>query len=162
MTPSDPARQQPAPRQHHSDQAGDAFDRFEAAVRRHRDAFAVKALVALVPWLGFWVAALTADHWIDFRQITLTGMRGAVPFTLVMVFLPALAAVAAAPAGVVRYVVTVLVSGVAVWAGVTSIAMDDGQASFSIMMVPVVALPLAGLVAGATAIYHRTRSDPAR
>ncbi len=118
----------------------------------------MKALVALVPWLGFWVAALTADRWIDFREITLAGMRNMVPFTLVIVFLPALAAVCAAPNGVVRYVVTVLVTGVAIWAGVTVIAMDDGQAAFSIMFVPLTALPLAALVAGATAIWSTRRS----
>lgn len=134
-----------------------ALDPFEAAVRRQRDALAMKALVALVPWLAFWVASLTADQWIDFRQITLAGLPRYVPFTLVLVYLPALAAVAAAPIGVVRYLVTVLVSGVAIWAGVTSIAMDDGQAGFSVFWVPLVALPLAALVAGATSV-HRLRT----
>ena len=34
-----------------------------------------------------------------------------------------------------------------IFAGVTSIAQDDGQAAFVLFLVPVLALPLAGVVA---------------
>lgn len=68
-----------------------------------------------------------------------------------------LAAVWAAPAGVVRHVTTVLLSGLAIFMGVTVIAMDDGQASFAIFWMPLIALPLAGLLAIGTA-YLRTLS----
>lgn len=133
------------------------LDEPEAAVRRQRDALVGRALVALVPWLGFWVAALSTDRYIDFRQLTSAYVRGAVPFTLAMVFVPALMAVCAAPNGVVRHVVTVLVTGVAIFAGVTVVAMDDGQAGFAIFWVPLIAAPLAVLVGGASAVHDRLR-----
>lgn len=146
----------------HSDQVTGAPGGFGPAVRRRPGALAAKALVALVPWLMFWVAALTADRWVDFRELTLAGMRSMVPFTLALVFLPALAAVSAAPSGVVRYVVTVLVTGVAVYAGVTVVAMDDGQAGLSIFWVPLIAVPLAVLVAAAAAFFPGATSRAGR
>ena len=89
----------------------DLLERFETAVRRQGNTFGERALVALVPWLAFWVAALSADQWIEFRNITLASVPGMAMLTFVMIFLPALAAVCAVPRGIARHVVTVLVSG---------------------------------------------------
>ena len=139
----------------------DLLERFETAARRQGDAFGERALVALVPWLAFWVAAKSADRWIEFRDMGVAPNLGAVVLTLVLVFLPALAAVCAAPRGVARHVVTVLVSGVAIYAGVTSIAQDDGQAGFVLFLVPMLVLPLAGMVAigSVFAATHTIRRD---
>lgn len=136
---------------HMTQPGSDPISTLDELVRRHRDSIATKVVLAAVPWLAYWVASVTVDQYIDFREISLGDVRRIMPWTIVMVFLPALAAVWAAPAGVVRHVTTVLLSGLAIFMGITVIAMDDGQAGFAIMWMPLLALPLAGLLAIGTA-----------
>lgn len=63
-----------------------ALDEF---AHRHRDSIATKMVLAMVPWAAYWVASVTVDQYIDFREYTLGDVRRIAPWTIVMVFVPA-------------------------------------------------------------------------
>ena len=72
---------------------------------------------ALVPWVAYTAATVITDRWVDFRSVSLVGVARAIPFTLVVVALPSLGAIAAARPAVVRRAVTAFMAVVSAGAG---------------------------------------------
>jgi hypothetical protein len=64
-------------------------------------------------------------------------------------------AIVSGRSAVTRVVVTVVMAGVAVFAGVQMAAIDDGQAGLAVFLVPMVAYPLAGVVSIGGAAMRR-------
>jgi hypothetical protein len=113
-------------------------------------------LGSLVPWAALLMTvSLTEDN------LLLDVLPAAAVLWLVFVAVPSMVAIVVGRSAVTRVVVTVVMTGVAVFAGVQMAAIDDGQAGFAVVLVPMVAYPLAGVVwAGGAAM--RRWSTPRR
>ena len=98
------------------------------------------ALCSLVPCFGLLAALLLSG------ERALAGGPGAVAVYLGFVAVPSMVAIASSRSAVIRVVVTVVMTGVAVFAGVQMPSIDDGQAGLAVIWVPTVAFPLALVV----------------
>lgn len=101
------------------------------------------ALVAsLVPTAMFMAAVAIADVSGDLRSVSALGLLAAAPVYLLWVSLPSLLPISATRSLVARAGVTVIMGGVAAWAGVLVVRTDDAQAGLAVLLVPYVAVPL--------------------
>lgn len=103
-------------------------------------------LASLIPRAAFVVAIAIADVSVDYKSVSLVGLVTGAPSDLAMVALPSLLALSAAPIGVLRMAVLVVMTAVAAMAGVLVMTTDDGQAGFAVFWVPFVAIPLAAVL----------------
>src|SRR5688572_6225443 len=96
------------------------------------------ALCSLVPCLGL-LAAISLTG----RPALVGGVLAAAPVYVGVVALPSMVAIASSRSAVIRLVLTVVLTGVAVFAGVQMTTIDDGQAGLAVFWVPIVAFALA-------------------
>jgi hypothetical protein len=100
-------------------------------------------LASFVPWAAFLGATVLADLWVDDRSTSHGGLAAAAPHYLGFVALPSLLPLAAARRGATWIVVLVVMTAVAVVAGILAVTTDDAQAGLAILWVPFVAVPSA-------------------
>jgi hypothetical protein len=113
-------------------------------------------LGSLVPWTALLVTISLAE---DNLQVDV--LPAAALLWLGFVALPSMVAIVVGRSAVTRVAVTVVMTAVAVFAGVEMAAIDDGQAGLAVILVPMVAYRLAGVVwAGGAAM--RRWSTPQR
>ncbi len=98
------------------------------------------ALCSLVPALGLLTAISLSGERV------MAGGLGAVAAYVGFVAVPSMVAIASSRSAVIRVVLTLVMTGVAVFAGVQMASIDDGQAGLAVFWVPMVAFPLAVVV----------------
>jgi hypothetical protein len=108
------------------------------------------ALCSLVPCVG-----LAAGIAFGGDPVVVTDLLSTVLAHLGFVGLPSLVAILAARSTFMRLAATLLMTGVAVFAGVQVATIDDGQAGMAVIYVPLVAFPLAGAVRVGRAVEAR-------
>jgi hypothetical protein len=96
----------------------------------------------LVPWLAF-LAATTVTSGVADSNFFFAGTIVTAPFYWVAVGLPSLATVVAARHRRVAGANVVVMTAVAVFAGIKMAASDDAQAGLAVLVVPMVGAPLA-------------------
>lgn len=107
-------------------------------------------LESLIPWVSFIAATYVAVGLTDLRSIDRNRpfhhlVTAAVVY-LGFVAVPSLLPLLVAPPGWIRTTVLIIMTAVAVYAGVVVATMDDGQAGLAVLLVPYVAFPLAALL----------------
>lgn len=107
-------------------------------------------LGSLVPWVALLVTISLAEDNLQVDVLPLAAL-----FWLGFVALPSGVAIVVGRSAATRMVVTVVMTGDAVFAGVEMAAIDDGQAGFPVILVPMVAFPLAGVVSAGGAAMRR-------
>lgn len=113
-------------------------------------------LGSLVPWAAVLMTVVLAKDGVGVEDVADAG-----PLYLGFVALPAAVAIAAGRTWATRVVVTVIMTGVAVFAGLQVATIDDGQAGLAVLYVPMAAFPLAGVVHVCQAFEARFRyGDP--
>ena len=110
---------------------------------------------ALVPWLAFLAATVVADAFVDRTSLSLTGLVLSSPFYLAFVALPSLAPIAIAQQPPTRVGAVVVMTGAAAVAGTLVVTTDDAQAGLAVLLVPVIAVPLALFIGIAQAVTDR-------
>ncbi|MGI8983120.1 MAG: RDD family protein [Acidimicrobiales bacterium] len=111
-------------------------------------------LGSLVPWLALMAAVVVAGD-----GVTVSSVVAAAPLYAVFVALPSMVAIVAGRWWAKRLAVTVVMTGVAAYAGVQMVTVDDGQAGLAVLWVPMAALPLGGIVWVGGAVVARYRSS---
>ena len=104
-------------------------------------------LGSLVPWAALLVTIMLAEDGVGVDDLA-----AAAPLYLGFVALPSAIAIGAGGTTAVRLAVTLVMTGVAVFAGVQLATIDDGQAGLAVIYVPMVAFPLAGVVRACEAL----------
>lgn len=115
-------------------------------------------LLALVPWLAFLAATMTADAFIERTTVSPAGLASFAASSLAFVALPSLAPIAAARSSAVGWAAAAVMTVVAAIAGVLVVATDDAQAGLAVLWVPYVALPLALVISVTEAVVRKLRS----
>ena len=112
------------------------------------------ALCSLLPCVG-----LAAAIGISGGRGPAGGIADAAPLYFGFVAVPSMLAIIAGRAAFTRLVLTLVMTGVAVFAGLQITAIEDGQAGLAVIYVPMVAFPLAGAVWYCESVeaYHRLR-----
>jgi hypothetical protein len=121
------------------------------------------AILSLVPWAVFFVAFQTTPTGMPNRQVLDWTFNGAT-FFLTVIALPSFAPLLAAPTAATRLGVAVVMSTVAWYAAAAIVRTDDAQAGLAVLTVPMVAIPLAVVIAAATALArarHTSRANHA-
>ncbi|HWI03343.1 MAG TPA: hypothetical protein VNT52_05865 [Acidimicrobiales bacterium] len=113
-------------------------------------------LGSLVPWAALLVTIALAEDGVGVGDLA-----GAGPLYLGFVALPSALAIAAGRTHATRLAVTLVMAGVAVFAGVQVATIDDGQAGLAVLYVPMVAFPLAAVVSACEAALDRYRRTSA-
>jgi hypothetical protein len=90
--------------------------------------------------------------------VGLDDLAGALPLYLTFVSLPSAIAIAAGRTWATQVAVSLVIIGVAVFAGFQVATIDDGQAGLAVFYVPMVAFPLAAVVQACQAVEARLRS----
>jgi len=85
-------------------------------------------------------------------------LAAAAPLSLFFVAVPSAIAIISGRNAATRAAVTLVMTGVAVFAGFQVATIDDGQAGLAVIYVPMVAFPLAGVVQACQALEGRFRS----
>lgn len=117
------------------------------------------ALKSLVPAAAFLLSLAAAKPWTDPGSFSLLGLVLVAPFVAGYVSAPCFLVLVAARAGVMRVLVLVSMTAVAVVTGIRLAANDDAQAGLEILLVPVMAVPLAGAVWIGQAVFaHWSRT----
>jgi hypothetical protein len=111
------------------------------------------ALGSLAPWLALQVTIVLAEGTLHEESLV-----GRAVLSLFFVAAPSMMAIAAGRSSETRLAVTVVMTAVAVFAGLQVATIDDGQAGLAVFYVPMVAFPLAGVVAGCEAALDRYRA----
>jgi hypothetical protein len=120
-------------------------------------------LASLVPWAAFLGATVLTDLWVDYKSASYGGLAASAPFYLGFVALPSLLPLAAARRGAMWIAVLVVMTAVAVGAGILIVTTDDAQAGLAVLWVPLVALPLAGVLwIGEAVTQRRTAAERPR
>ena len=117
------------------------------------------ALLALVPWVAFYVAVFIAGRFVDFHDPTPRWVLDSIVFFFVVVYLPALAAIGAVSRGAIRRIMVALMVGLTVFAGSAATLTDDAQAGLAVLWVPMIALPVAVIGALIEHLWRRDRVD---
>jgi hypothetical protein len=104
------------------------------------------ALASLIPWAGFLAAVEVADLSVENKSTSLGGLIASAPVYLAFVALPSLLPLAVARRGLVWISVVIVMSAVAVAAGILVMTTDDAQAGLAVLWVAFVAVPLAGVL----------------
>ena len=111
------------------------------------------ALASLVPWLALLVTIALAKDGVGVDDVAAAG-----PLYLAFVALPSAIAIVAGRTAVTRLALTLMMTGVAVFAGLQVATIDDGQAGLAVVYVPMVAFPLVGVVRACQVVEARLRS----
>jgi hypothetical protein len=111
-------------------------------------------LGSLVPWVALLLTVPLAKDGVGMDDVA-----GAAPLYLAFVALPSALAIGAGRTAATRLAVTLLMTGVAVFAGVQVATIDDGQAGLAVLYVPMVAFPLTGVVRTCQLFDARLRPD---
>ncbi len=104
------------------------------------------ALASLFPWAGFLGAIVVADLSVEDKSTSLGGLIAAAPLCLAFVALPSLLALAVARRRLMWISVVIVMTAVAAAAGILVATTDDAQAGLAVLLVPYVAVPLAGVL----------------
>lgn len=120
-------------------------------------------LASLIPWAAFLAATVVADRWVEYKSTSLAGLAAAAPLYLGFISLPSLLPLVVARRGAAWIAVLAVMTAVAVAAGVLIVTTDDAQAGLAVLWVPIVAIPLAGVLWIGEAIAARWASaEPPR
>jgi len=103
----------------------------------------IAVLASLIPWAAFLLALALGDVGVDSGWISSDGLGTAAPAALGFVALPAALPLVAARTGLLRLGALVVMTAVAVVAGVLVVTTDDAQAGLAVLWVPMAAIPLA-------------------
>jgi hypothetical protein len=110
-------------------------------------------LGSLVPCVALLTTITLAEDGVGVDDLA-----AAAPLSLFFVAVPSAIAIVASRNAATRAAVTLVMTGVAVFAGVQVATIDDGQAGLAVIYVPMVAFPLAGVVQACHALEGRFRS----
>lgn len=115
------------------------------------------ALASLVPLVAYLAAIAVADRGVEQRSVPLIGLVAAAPVYLGFVSLPSLLPLLAARTAGLRLFAVLVMTGVAGTAGVLVVTTDDAQAGLAVLIIPYVAIPLAGVLWVASAVVAARR-----
>lgn len=119
------------------------------------------ALASLVPWAAFMAAAAATAPFAEYRSVDLAGMLRSAPFYVWVISVFSFFPIVAGRTRRTQAAATLLMTAVAVWAGVVAVAQDDAQAGMAVLVVPPAALALAVVIVAARAVVGlRGRGDP--
>lgn len=116
-------------------------------------------VAALVPVVAYLAAIAITDLSVEFRSVQLGGLVAAAPFYVLFVGLPSLFPIAVARTARWRILTTLIMTAVAVMAGVLVVSTDDAQAGLAVLWVPYVAVPLGLVLWIGRAISDRRRVE---
>ncbi len=111
------------------------------------------ALGSLGPWLAFLLTILLADD-----SLYANGVVSMIVITLFFVAAPSMVPITVARSWGTRLAVTGVMTAVAVFAALRVVGIDDGQAGFALIYVPMVAFPLAGIVSACESAFDRSQA----
>lgn len=115
---------------------------------------------SLVPWAAFMTAAIVGDAFVQDRTLDVGGMLRSSPFYLWVIALFSFFPVVAGRSRRVQAAATLVMTTLAVWAGLTAVAVDDGQAGLSVLIIPPAGLVLAVLVLLGQAVARFRSREP--
>lgn len=113
-------------------------------------------LGSLAPWLALHLTIVLAENNVRYDSLV-----GAAVVSLFFVALPSMIAITAGRSRDIRLAVTIVMTAVAVFAGLQVATIDDGQAGLAVLYVPMVAFPLALVVSACEAALDRYRATAA-